>query len=351
MFWQAYRYILQNMDKKDSHIELLDRFFRGLTSPEEDVQLKSWIKQPDFQQKFSAYYQQCWALAPDTMDKAVQNEMFTELLSQIDASSTTETKVLKTRNRFLRQIGRYAAVACIILAVGSGAYYAGVKRPADDANTEVTMSVSNGQKADIILADGTKVYINSDSRIVYDNTYNKKTRMVSLEGEAYFEVKRNTAKPFIVRSEAMQVRVLGTVFNLKSDKTNRSAVATLIKGEIEVKGNHEEGMIVLAPGQKAELNAVTRRLVVKQVDTGIENWHNNQFVFEKADIFTIARTLENSYGVKIILAPDMDATKTYSGTLKKKDNVEETLNLIKSTNALPIEYKIVGNSVFLSSKK
>ena len=124
MFWQAYRYILQNMDKKDSHIELLDRFFRGLTSPEEDVQLKSWIKQPDFQQKFSAYYQQCWALAPDTMDKAVQNEMFTELLSQIDASSTTETKVLKTRNRFLRQIGRYAAVACIILAVGSGAYYA-----------------------------------------------------------------------------------------------------------------------------------------------------------------------------------------------------------------------------------
>ena len=172
-----------------------------------------------------------------------------------------------------------------------------------------------------------------------------------MEGEAYFEVKRNTEKPFIVRSEAMQVRVLGTVFNFKSDKTNRSAVATLIKGEIEVKGTHEEGMIVLAPGQKAELNAVTRRLVVKQVDTGIENWHNNQFVFEKADIFTIARTLENSYGVKIILAPDMDATKTYSGTLKKKDSVEETLNLIKSTNALPIEYKIVGNSVFLSSKK
>ena len=155
------------MDKKDSHIELLDRFFRGLTSPEEDVQLKSWIKQPDFQQKFSAYYQQCWALAPDTMDKAVQNEMLTELLSQIDEASDTEMQVLKTKNRFLHRIGRYAAVACIILAVGSGAYYTGVSRTADDTNKEVTMSVSNGQKADIVLADGTKVYINSDSRIVY----------------------------------------------------------------------------------------------------------------------------------------------------------------------------------------
>lgn len=55
-------------------------------------------------------------------------------------------------------------------------------------------------------------------------------------------------------------------------------------------------MIILAPGQKAELNGMTRRLVVKQVDTGIENWHNNEFVFEKADLYTIARTLENSYG-------------------------------------------------------
>lgn len=125
----------------------------------------------------------------------------------------------ETRNRFLRQIGRYAAVACIILAVGSGAYYAGVKRPADDANTEVTMSVSNGQKADIILADGTKVYINSDSRIVYDNTYNKKTRMVSLEGEAYFEVAKDKEKPFIVKANGINVQALGTSFNIVHIKT------------------------------------------------------------------------------------------------------------------------------------
>lgn len=124
------------------------------------------------------------------MDKAVQNEMLTELLSQIDEASDTEMQVLKTKNRFLHRIGRYAAVACIILAVGSGAYYTGVSRTADDTNKEVTMSVSNGQKADIVLADGTKVYINSDSRIVYSNSYNKKTRVVSLEGEAYFEVAR-----------------------------------------------------------------------------------------------------------------------------------------------------------------
>ena len=108
-------------------------------------------------------------------------------------------------------------------------------------------------------------------------------------------------------------------------------------------------MIILAPGQKAELNGMTRRLVVKQVDTGIENWHKYEFVIEKADLHTIARTLENSYGVRIILAPNIDVSKTYSGTLKKKESVGAVLNLIK--NAIPLEYKIVGNSVFLSSMK
>ena len=286
------------MDKKDSHIELLDRFFRGLTSPEEDVQLKSWIKRPDFQQKFSAYYQQCWALAPDTMDKAVQNEMFTELLSQIDASSTTETKVLKTRNRFLRQIGRYAAVACIILAVGSGAYYAGVKRPADDANTEVTMSVSNGQKADIILADGTKVYINSDSRIVYDNTYNKKTRMVSLEGEAYFEVAKDKEKPFIVKANGINVQALGTSFNIRAHKDDKSVAVILISGKVKVDdGRHEAYM---KPNERLVCN-LTNELAFygesfEEICTMLTRMYNCKFIFknEKVKQYTYHGIIKNS---------------------------------------------------------
>lgn len=201
----------------------------------------------------------------------------------------------------------------------------------------------------LILPDGTKVWLNKNTTFKYPREFSETGRKVHLEGEGYFEVKRDPEKPFVVQSEAMQIRVLGTVFNLKSDKARMSAVATLMKGEIEVKGNHEEGMVVLAPGQKAELNGISRKLVVKQVDTGFENWHDNQFIFDKADIYMIARTLEKSYGVKIILAPDIDLKNTYSGTLKKKESVEAVLNLIK--NAIPVEYKIVGNSVFLSSKK
>lgn len=241
---------------------------------------------------------------------------------------------------------RYAAVFVGFFLLGTFGYlfYQTYSQP------ETLLAVTTHDKIkELKLPDGTKVWLNKNTTLKYPHEFAGKGRKVYLEGEGYFEVMRNPEKPFVVQSEVMQVRVLGTVFNLKSDKAKMSAVATLLKGEVEVKGNHGEGMIILAPGQKAELNGMTRRLVVKQVDTGIENWHNNEFVFEKADLYTIARTLENSYGVRVILAPNIDVSKTYSGTLKKKESVGAVLNLIK--NAIPLEYKIVGNSVFLSSMK
>lgn len=241
---------------------------------------------------------------------------------------------------------RYAAMFIGIFILGGMGYLLLQNYEQDEVLLAVT---ADDTVKELMLPDGTKVWLNKNTTLKYPHEFSVTGRKVYLEGEGYFEVKKNPQKPFVVESEVMQVRVLGTVFNLKSDKAKMSAVATLLKGEIEVKGNHEEGMVVLSPGQKAELNGVTRHLVVKQVDTGFENWHDNQFIFDKADIYTIARTLENSYGVKIILAPDIDIKKTYSGTLKKKENVEAMLNQI--INAIPVEYKIVGNSVFLSSKK
>ena len=323
MFWQAYRYILQNMDKKDSHIELLDRFFRGLTSPEEDVQLKSWIKRPDFQQKFSAYYQQCWALAPDTMDKAVQNEMFTELLSQI---------------------GRYAAVACIILAVGSGAYYAGVKRPADDANTEVTMSVSNGQKADIILADGTKVYINSDSRIVYDNAYNKKTRIVSLEGEAYFEVAKDKEKPFIVKANGINVQALGTSFNIRAHKDDKSVAVILISGKVKVDdGRHEAYM---KPNERLVCNLTNGQFEKSELHPNANNllWRSNELALYGESFEEICTMLTRMYNCKFIFKNEKAKQYTYHGIIKN-GSLNNVLEYISQAGG--INYKIESDNTII----
>lgn len=329
------------MSKLDD--ELIVKFLREECSEEELRKVNAWLEEADENARELFKLEQIYHLGRSA--KFADGKKVEKAEKRLYDRLAREGKK-RYEIRRLSVWMRYAALFIGVFLVSGLGYH--IYRLQEQTGDLVIVSTTDKVK-ELMLPDGTKVWLNKNTVLKYPRVFADSRRNVYMEGEAYFEVKRNTEKPFVVRSEAMQVRVLGTVFNLKSDKDNPLAVASLLKGEIEVKGNHDEGMIILSPGQKAELNATTRRLVVKMMDTGIENWHNNQFVFEKADIFTIARTLESSYGVKIILAPDVDSTKTYTGVLKKKNAVEEVLNSVK--NVIPIEYKIVGTSVFLSSKK
>ncbi len=346
MFCRLCGYILQNMEKKDYHIELLDRFFRGLTSPEEDVLLKSWIRQPDFKQRFIAYYQQCWTLAPNTMDKVVQDEILTELLSKIDTPPIIETTFPKIKSSFLYRIGRYAAVVCAALVIGSSAYYIGTNHASNNElkNTPVIMSVSNGQKADIILADGTKVYINSDSKIIYDNSYNKKTRILTLEGEAYFEVAKNEEKPFIVRANGINVQALGTSFNVSAHKKDKSVAVILINGKVKVdNGSHETYM---KPNERLVCNLTNGKFEKSELhpNTNYLLWRSNELAFYGESFEEICTILARMYNCKFIFKNEKAKQYTYHGIIKNSslNNVLEY-----ASRASGIKYKIEPNNTIV----
>ncbi|MDL2211101.1 FecR domain-containing protein [Bacteroides sp. OttesenSCG-928-M17] len=333
--------------KEEKHNELNEdimvKFLTGDCSEEELRGVNAWLEESSENARELFKAEQIYHLGRrnEAVDEKKTNQAEEALFKRIKSEEENKRK-LRGMNRWVR----YAALlAGIIVLVGVGRY---AYREYEEVSSLVVVAAHDEVK-ELMLPDGTKVWLNKHATLKYPRRFSEKGRNVQMEGEAYFEVFRDPHNSFVVKSEVVQVRVLGTTFNLKSDRVNHSAVATLLKGEIEVKGNNDEGMIVLSPGQKAELNGVTRRLVVKQVDTGIEKWHTNEFDFDKADIFTVARTLENSYNVKIILSPAMDSSKTYSGPLKKKETLEEMLKQVQ--NSIPIEYKIVGNSVFLSPKK
>ena len=241
---------------------------------------------------------------------------------------------------------RYAAaiVGVMVLAAGLAYWFR------NKAEELVVASAAHGQVREMLLPDGTKVWLNQSSVLKYPRAFEGKERHVYLDGEAYFEVARNHEKPFMVKSPAMDVRVLGTSFNIKCRPDNSFAETTLIEGEVEVKDKSDKGRITLLPGQKAVLNRVTGRMQVKQVDPKMEIvWHNDLIPFEKSSIFQIAAALERFYGVKIILSPDVDSTNTYSGVLKKKDNIESVLNSLR--NSIPFNYKKVDdNNIFISSE-
>lgn len=330
---------------KDLNEEILVKYLTSECSEEDLTKINHWLKESDENARRLFRMEEIFHLGKQNgfSDKKNMDRAEARLYKRLSLEETKQYKI-----RRIHSWMKYAAVIAVILLTGTGLGY--WYQQAGTDNDMIIASVSDGTVKEVVLPDGTKVWLNHSATLKYPREFSEKERNVYLDGEAYFEVTKNRNQPFIVESEAMRIRVLGTTFNFKCHKKLRLAEATLIEGEIEVKGNNEEGMIILSPGQKAELDRTSGRMIVKEVDAKMDAvWHDDLIPFNKANIFAITRALERFYDVKIILSPDIQSDKTYSGVVKKKDNIESVLKSL--CNSIPIHYKIVGNNIFISSER
>lgn len=310
--------------------DIIIRYLENRCSEEDFVLINEWMKESDENAGELFRMEEIYQLGKFPFEEEnLVAKAERRLGRRLEQENQKRQEVFK-----LKSVLRYAAaiVGVIVLAAGLAYWFR------NKAEELVVASAAHGQVREMLLPDGTKVWLNQSSVLKYPRAFEGKERHVYLDGEAYFEVARNHEKPFTVKSQAMDVRVLGTSFNIKCRPDNSFAETTLVEGEVEVKDKSDKGRITLLPGQKAVLNRVTGRMQVKQVDPKMEIvWHNDLIPFEKSSIFQIAAALERFYGVKIILSPDVDSTNTYSGVLKKKDNIESVLNSLR--NSIPFNYK------------
>lgn len=309
--------------------DIIIRYLENRCSEEDFVLINEWMKESDENAGELFRMEEIYQLGKFPFEEEnLVAKAERRLGRRLEQENQKRQEVFK-----LKSVLRYAAaiVGVIVLAAGLAYWFR------NKAEELVVASAAHGQVREMLLPDGTKVWLNQSSVLKYPRAFEGKERHVYLDGEAYFEVARNHEKPFTVKSQAMDVRVLGTSFNIKCRPDNSFAETTLVEGEVEVKDKSDKGRITLLPGQKAVLNRVTGRMQVKQVDPKMEIvWHNDLIPFEKSSIFQIAAALERFYGVKIILSPDVDSTNTYSGVLKKKDNIESVLNSLRNLSLIHI---------------
>lgn len=329
---------------KQLNDDILYRYLNGVATESDYMELNNWLKEkPEHASELFLFEEQF-------QKGALSRYSDKSWLENAERNLTREISILdKKANRVVRfqYLCKYAAMlAVVIVSIASGIRFWENRDCSDDLI--VTVLDSDTIKK-VVLPDGTSVWLNKGSQLRYPTAFAKDSRIVTFEGEAYFDVKRDHKRPFIVKNEAMNVKVLGTSFNLNSYKNAILSEVTLIEGEIEVVGNKNEGRIVLAPGQKAELNNKTKHLYVKQVNPDLSAvWHNNLIPFKKASIFEIASVLEKFYDVKIILSPDFN-NNTYSGVLRREDSIDQVLGSLK--NSIPITFRKTQNNIYLQPKK
>lgn len=150
----------------------------------------------------------------------------------------------------------------------------------------------------ITLPDGTKVWLNAESSLRYPTKFTDKDRYVELQGEGYFEVAHDKAKPFIVASGGQQVKVLGTEFNINSYSNEPAVRTTLVNGRVELLNSRDKATVILVPGQQAKL--VNDGFAVNSVDTEpFTAWTSNEFQFKGAALQEVLRQIERWYDVDV----------------------------------------------------
>lgn len=209
------------------------------------------------------------------------------------------------------------------------------------------MIVPYGKRSYLLLSDGTQVWINSGSRLVYAPQFTGDTREVFLEGEAYFEVAKDASKPFYVRTDAFTINVLGTKFNVKAYKDDNEYTTVLVEGKVSMKVQDQffSKGVILVPNQKLTLMKGQDDFQRSYVDdTGFyTNWIYGYFEFKNANLSDVLKSIQRYYNIDIELNTE-NKSSTVSGKLDLKsdpDRILKGLGLLSHTKIIKSDNKYV----------
>lgn len=211
-----------------------------------------------------------------------------------------------------------------------------------------------GKKSSMVLADGTKVWLNAGSRFAFPTGFEGKKRQVFLEGEGYFEVKKNAEQPFVIYTNDIEIEVLGTKFDVSAYPSNDFVETVLLDGRVQI--SKKEGLfgekVVIAPNQKVTYSKTRKDLTLKKEPnpSAYMAWIEGWYPFSNETPEQVLKKLERYYNIRFEYDPELlSSSLPVSGKLDLKDSLSEVLSIVSKVSK--IDYQIKGDRVILSGKQ
>lgn len=334
------------MEEENKHIdELIANYLtEGLDKNALD-ELKTWIAASAENQQYFIRQRGIWfsAVSREAASVYDKDKAFENFRNRVE--SQKEIQSTSRRGFSLSALWRYAAVVAIIIAVGCISYWQGEVN-VKDTFADISVEAPLGSKTKLYLPDGTLVWLNAGSRMTYSQGFGVDNRKVELEGEGYFEVKRNEKIPFFVKTKDLQLQVLGTKFNFRDYPEDHEVVVSLLEGKVGLNNLlREEKEAVLSPDERAVLNKANGLLTVESVTaSNASQWTDGYLFFDEELLPDIAKELERSYNVKIHIANDSLKTfRFYGNFVRREQNIQEVLEALASTEKM--QYKIEERNI------
>jgi ferric-dicitrate binding protein FerR (iron transport regulator) len=360
--------------EKMEHVEtLLKKFHAGNISLPEKKALLEYLETGGNERLLKAFLYKQWDRGNDNIHYN-SADTFEALRSQLNMPQDNykQAKHGIFNKHVYFQILRYAAIILVTFFI-SLLYYNQRGEENLPEGDNVKFIVENGSKGTVVLPDGSKVWLNSGSELIYPPDLSLKgNRKVKLIGEAFFDIRKNTDNPFYIKTKKVNIKVLGTKFNVKSYPDEEDVKATLISGEILLYKDKEEDKAVHLnrPHQQAvirgrdfetrsnnnsnnnipiEAGKVEKtKIRINQIDEPAlaVSWKEGQLKFKKESFKSLSKRLERWYDVDISFKDDKLKEITFTGTFEK-ENIEQVLHALSLS--YPFNYKLNKNKIFISS--
>jgi len=311
---------------------LIEKYLSGEATEIEVKLVFQWIESSPENRKEFVLYKKAWALT--ARSRADKNQAWENRFAR---------KFRKDKAVVLyASIAKYAAMVIAVFGLGlSAQYFLGGKpngRLAYIADTKIQVPL--GQMANVELPDGTSVMLNSGSTITYNGRFSNGERLVSLEGEAFFNVFKDEGHPFRVQTAKLDFKVYGTSFNIESYPGDEKINVTLVEGSLGINNKAGSELTRLVPGENATFDANGSELSIQKIDINLyTSWKNGLITFRNEKLKDIASKIERWYNVEIVINNPALGEEPYFGTIMKNKPIDQILEVLKLTSSL--EYSIV----------
>lgn len=318
-------------------------FLEGNLSNDEQAELAKWINDCEANARFYVETKDTWEASLANGDEiANTTQEWEKFKSLVKSSSAGVQSGLKKTLVIWQSVAAVLVVTVAILSVLVSLNYF-----VSGNNEVLTVQtiVPTGEKSQILLPDGTKVWINSASVLSYNTGYGKQNRDVEIDGEAFFEVAHNAEIPFNVHTKDCEIKVLGTKFNVRSYDTNTQTETALLEGKVEVtllKGkqvNLIPGQLAVADNENNELKIVQRNV------TNSICWKDNVLRFDNTPLSEVVDKLGYWYGVNFHLSNAQNLEEKHFTFTVKTESLKELLDIVKLVQ--PLNYQIKGEDIYI----
>lgn len=318
--------------------EIMEKYLAGKASPEEEHKVLMWLmlnlKSPSANDDFTALLDKV-QLTEDQARKQRVKGRLDRIIS--------ETGVRKTRRRSTGIIlGSLLAVACCVIAF----LCLDISRLNKEINQIVTwteVSTSYGEKQSVTLADGSVIWLNNDSKLIYPDSFRGGQRQIFVSGEVFAEIAKDEKHPFIVSSDSVNVVVKGTTFNFRSYPDMRNVELTLVEGSVDLDCITREGRRTMdvIPGETITVDMVSGKVGKYMCKTeGYVSWKARRALyFNDLTLEEIARELQREYGKKIVIMKSHLARTRHFASFVNDESLEEILNALCTHSGMKVHEK------------